>query len=119
MDSLGCLHSKSRFIAKSNMKIPFLVLTVLASSAFGDTNFKDCDPSSTSQYVKNFSIIIEPNPVKVDRNEKVNLHISTDLIKEIPQGAKVKVKLLVKGGFIDVLIPCTDIRYINNLMSQI
>ena len=73
-----------------------------------DIPFSICDAAATNQYVNNLTVSIQPNPIVIKPGKQISLDIGVDLLKEIPIGSRVSLKLK-KDDWIDIPIPCLKV----------
>ena len=71
-------------------------------------SFKAC-PNSPDKYVKPWSLSYKPETIVAKKGEKISVHFDAQVLKEIPKGVKVEVKVTTKGSF-PLPIPCLEVR---------
>ena len=54
---------------------------------------KTCNKPVTDKYVKHISLKIDPNPILLAGGAKIAISLTAELLKDIPVGSMVKVKL--------------------------
>ena len=77
-----------------------------------DIPFSICDAAATNQYVNNLTVSVQPNPIVIKPEKQISLDIGFDLLKEIPIGSRISLKLK-KDDWIDIPIPCLKVWYDN------
>ena len=73
-----------------------------------DIPFSICDAAATNQYVNNLTVSVQPNPIVIKPAKQISLDIGLDLLKEIPIGSRISLKLK-KDDWIDIPIPCLKV----------
>ena len=73
-----------------------------------DIPFSICDAAATNQYVNNLTVSVQPNPIVIKPRKQISLDIGLDLLKEIPIGSRISLKLK-KDDWIDIPIPCLKV----------
>ncbi len=73
-----------------------------------DIPFSICDAAATNQYVNNLTVSVQPNPIVIKPGKEISLDIGFDILKEIPIGSRVSLKLK-KDDWIDIPIACLKV----------
>ena len=92
---------------KMRVLLPIFFLFRLLSSVI--CNIPDtinCSPNNTEPYVEEINLKLSPFPIVLHgENETVSIQFSFDVIKSIPIGSTVQVRL-VQQGAIPTPLPC-------------
>jgi len=74
-------------------------------------SFKAC-PNSPDKYVKPWSVSYKPKTIVAKKGKKISVHFDAQVLKEIPKGVKVEVKVKTKGAIRGIgryPIPCLEL----------
>ena len=85
-----------------------LIIAVFLFSVYytwdNQVDVKVCDPDVSNKYVNNIDLAIDPNPIPIKAGATIRVHFGIDVIKAIPVGSKVTLKL--HYGMFSIPIPC-------------
>lgn len=79
----------------------------IAAKKHSKGSFKSC-PNSPDRYVKPWSLSYKPETIVAKKGKKISVHFDAQVLKEIPKGVKVEVKVKSKG-VIPLPIPCLEL----------
>ena len=91
----------------------FIVFCCLLLLTFASGNIPDiitCAPNITETYVDEINLNISPFPIILKAGEEVGIQFSFDVIKEIPFGSTIQIRL-VKEGVIPTPLPCFPVKH--------
>ena len=79
-----------------------------------------CTPNNTEGYVDGININISPFPIILKAGETVGIQFSFDVVKDIPVGSTVQIRL-VKEGLMPTPLPCFPVKkmYFQNVYEII
>ena len=64
-----------------------------------------CTPNDTEIYIDDINLMLSPFPIRLEGGETVNIQFSFDVLKDIPIGSTVQIRL-VEQGAIPTPLPC-------------
>ena len=64
-----------------------------------------CTPNGTEIYIDDINLTLSPFPIRLEAGETVNIQFSFDVLKDIPVGSTVQIRL-VEQGAIPTPLPC-------------
>ena len=73
-----------------------------------------CTPNNTEIYIDDINLTLSPFPIPLEGGETVAIQFSFDVIKDIPIGSTVQIRL-VEQGAIPTPLPCFPVILTVNL----
>ena len=64
-----------------------------------------CTPNTTENHVEGINLNISPFPIPLSNGKSVSIQFSFDVVKDIPIGSSVQIRL-VEQGAIPTPLPC-------------
>ena len=89
----------------------FAIVLALAAVAVAKPDFEACPGFEDNSFVNPWSFTINPDPVMAKEGAEVKIHFDATILKTLPVGTKIDVKMTKSG----LPLPCLPVSIYNFL----
>ena len=96
----------------------FAIVLALAAVAVAKPDFEACPGFEDNSFVNPWSFTINPDPVVAKEGAEVKIHFDAKILKTLPVGTKIDVKMTKSGLPLPCLPVSTYIQLFDNFVSD-
>merc|ERR1712058_22328 len=87
----------SKYLKKKIKMKSFALVLALVAVAVAKPDFEACPGFEDNSFVNPWSFTISPDPVMAKEGAEVKIHFDTTILKTLPVGTKIDVKMTKSG----------------------